>query len=120
MTERDAKQEIIENGIELGAGDFVDVEALKIAVKALDEIQAYRAIGTVEEIQSMKDHLLMVREMCKDYYAIGTIEECRTAVERMKPKKPIVQGLGQRYCPSCGCGGANYLYCGRCGQKLGE
>ena len=35
MTAQKALKDIIQNGIELGAGDYVDVEALKIAVKAL-------------------------------------------------------------------------------------
>lgn len=40
------------------------------------------------------------------------------ALEKQIAKKPIVQGLGQRYCSVCGCGGANHQYCARCGQKL--
>ena len=36
MTWEHALQEIIENGINLGAGDYVDVDALKMAVIALD------------------------------------------------------------------------------------
>ena len=35
MTAQEALKDIIQSGIELGAGDYVDVEALKIAVKAL-------------------------------------------------------------------------------------
>lgn len=73
MTVEEALKEIVENGIELGAGDYVDVKALKVARKAL---------------------------------------------EKQIAKKPIVRGLGQRYCSVCGCGGANHQYCGRCGQKL--
>ena len=41
------------------------------------------------------------------------------ALEKQIAKKPIVQGLGQRYCPVCKCGGADHQYCARCGQKLG-
>ena len=46
-----------------------------------------------------------------EYEAIGTIEECRTAVERMKPKKPtdIVMAKDRKICvgrigkcPNCG------------------
>ena len=36
MTYEEAKNDLIESGIGLGAGDFVDVEALKIAVVALE------------------------------------------------------------------------------------
>lgn len=37
MTYKEAKNDLIESGIRLGAGDFVDVEALKIAVVALEK-----------------------------------------------------------------------------------
>ena len=37
MNEQEAMRDIIEEGIELGAGDYVDVEALKVAVKALEK-----------------------------------------------------------------------------------
>lgn len=37
MTAKEAREDIIENGINLNAGDFVDVEALKIAVEALEK-----------------------------------------------------------------------------------
>lgn len=35
MTAQEAIKDIVENGIELGAGDYVDVEALKVAISAL-------------------------------------------------------------------------------------
>lgn len=37
MTAPEAIKDIVENGIELGAGDYVDVEALKVAVVALEK-----------------------------------------------------------------------------------
>lgn len=37
MTEQEALKDIIESGIELGAGDYVEVEALKVAVVALEK-----------------------------------------------------------------------------------
>ena len=38
-----------------------------------------------------------------DYNAIGTVEECRIAMERMKPKKPVVKyGCTYRCPPDCG------------------
>ena len=64
----------------------------EVAIKALEEIQQYRAIGTVEEFKALK--------------------------EKNEPKKPIIHGLGQRYCPVCKCGGADHFYCPNCGQKL--
>lgn len=35
MTKEEALNDIIENGINLGAGDFIDTEALKIAAEVL-------------------------------------------------------------------------------------
>lgn len=40
------------------------------------------------------------------------------AISKQIPQQPIIHGLGQRYCPVCKCGGANDLYCSKCGQKL--
>lgn len=77
--------------------------AKAVAVEALKEIQQYRSIGTVEE--------------------------CREAVEKMKPMKPIFDTGKTWIC--CVCHSADvttqdeygedngYLnYCGNCGQKL--
>lgn len=37
MTYEEALKDIIESGINLGAGDYVDPEALKVAAKALEK-----------------------------------------------------------------------------------
>ena len=78
-------------------------EALDIAIQSLEEIQKYRAIGT--------------------------LEECREAVEKMKPKKvqkiqipntSWTKAQTRFECPSC----HKYLnyrelsHCGLCGQRL--
>lgn len=38
MTYKEARDEIIENGVVLGAGDYVDLEALKVAADACDRL----------------------------------------------------------------------------------
>lgn len=54
--------------------------ALSMAISALKEIQQYREIGTVKE--------------------------CREAVEKQRPKKPVLRndnGKLRKSCPVCGC-----------------
>ena len=97
MTENEALKSIIEDGIELGAGDYVEFEALKIAVKALEEIQKYEEIGTVEE--------------------------CREAREKQKAKKykkiHPCKSVNYYQCPCCnGLLHINENFCGECGQAI--
>lgn len=80
-------------------------ELMEMAIKALEEVQKYRAIGTPEE--------------------------CRAAVEKQTAKKPDYEGDGYAdghlvydtwICPCCGkhyeVDYDNYNYCPDCGQKL--
>lgn len=104
MTENEAIEEL-QNSIDLAkmcTQNYErkrEIQGYEMAIKALEEIQQYRAIGTVEE--------------------------CREAIEKQKSKKPTEQyrlgtsGRGGK-CPSC----KHYLdrsvdamYCD-CGQKL--
>lgn len=104
MTENEAIEEL-QNSIDLAkmcTQNYErkrEIQGYEMAIKALEEIQQYRAIGTVEE--------------------------CREAIEKQKSKKPTEQyrlgtsGRGGK-CPSC----KHHLdrsvcamYC-ECGQKL--
>ena len=73
-------------------------EAKTVAVHALEEIQLYRAFGRPEE--------------------------CRAAVEKQKPKKPVMDGyccFESYECPTCHHDISNeQKYCDKCGQKLGD
>ena len=84
-----------------------DRDAFTTAISALEEIQQYRKIGTVEE--------------------------CREAVERQKPKMPDYEGDGYAdgemvydtwICPNCGkkyeVDYDNYKHCPNCGQAIDE
>lgn len=70
--------------------------AIEEAIKALKEIQQYRKIGTVEE--------------------------CREAVEKQKPKKPVLRndnGKLRKSCPVCGCFFSPLSRsCPKCGQAI--
>ena len=79
------------------------LEAIEMGRKALEEIQAYRAIGTVEEFKALK--------------------------EKNEPKKPIERFTGSEWVCECpACRGItetpqeqiveSIQYCAWCGQKL--
>lgn len=99
MTEKEAK-EILE---EIKALDdsiyqynISYLESLEVAIKALEEIQQYRSIGTVEEY--------------------------REAVEKQKAKKPVkYDNCGNKCvadrCPNC-FEIASGKYCENCGQRI--
>ena len=108
-------------------------ESIDMAIKALEEVQQYRAIGTVEELKAASKYLQLVKkhgtvgkaiDACAEYEGIGTVEECREAMEKQRRK--IVKNqygtnyvLKAGYCPVCGCGvTARWDYCQCCGQKL--
>ena len=79
---------------------------LDVAITALEEIQQYRAIGTVEEFSSalvdvkklsrlyekLNDQEVSEYRKLSKYEAIGTVKECRKARKRRKAKKPIKHG----------------------------
>ena len=112
-----------------------EIQACEVAVKALEEVQQYRAIGTAEELQAMKEHggftgveLAQIETGLKklqEYEAIGTPEECRVAVEKQHADKPLYQGYVY-VCPSCNSRvtiGSKFIrpgakFCEDCGQKL--
>lgn len=110
MTEKEAIQALrLEGGIEI-SGNMRRIteffEGLDTAIKALEEIQHYREIGTVEE--------------------------CRAAVEKQKPKNPDYVGDGcdkdgkiiydTWICPYCGeryeVDYDDYEHCPKCGQVI--
>lgn len=115
--------------------------ALSVAIKALEEVQQYRAIGTVEELKSLKENgaftgeelaqLAAMQMWLRDYEKIGTVEECQAAVEKQSAKRPDLEGDGYAdghlvydtwICPNCGkhyeVDYDNYDYCPDCGQKI--
>ena len=126
-------------------GGFDDTEsdfgqALTMAISALEEIQQYREIGTVEECKELasivnmaeKNELAKVIDEWLKYSKIGTVEECREAREKQKPKEIYhqkwngIDGVPYDLCPTCennlcttGVFARNKMnYCEKCGQKL--
>ena len=89
--------------------------------------EEYKAIGTPEELQDMKNDYAEALSDWRQYRKIGTLEECRAAMEKQTAKK--VKSIsqvkdGDSYvgligrCPCCGdILEEDTVYCD-CGQKL--
>lgn len=82
MTEQEAIK-IIKHKVGRFQNDMIN-DALDVAIKALEEVQQYRAIGTVEGyervIESSIENYNLYREYkekVQEYRTIGTVEECR-------------------------------------------
>lgn len=108
-----------------GDDDLACREVARYAIEALKEVQRYQLIKDVT--------IGEIAEALKAFSEIGTVEECRKAVEKQKPKKPIPINYqdyadkidnaeffeGSYFCPNCGTVLRSGSYCNRCGQKLG-
>ena len=91
MTENEAIEALkLEGGIEI-TGRPIRVaqffEGIDLAIKALEEVQQYRAIGTPEELQDMKNNYFEALSDWRQYRKIGTLEECRAAVEQLENER---------------------------------
>lgn len=100
MTENEAIKEI-KCWLNVYAGSRIApemVQATGMAIKALEEVQQYREIGTPEE--------------------------CRAAVEKQTAKKDITyRGTNRADCPACGATVRGIdapfgNWCSKCGQRL--
>lgn len=124
------------------------VEAHKLAIKALEEVQHWHTSVINPKIKNVfansstqichncdhKDEYIEELEAeVEEYRTIGTPEECRAAVEKQTAKKVVSfeyhNGTINYGCPVCKwkiiskingewCCGTFNEYCDRCGQKL--
>lgn len=97
MNEQEAKQELVMAQDRLYLMSHMDdnrIKAFRMAYEALEEIQQYRALGTVEEL--------------------------REAKEKQIAKKVIKWADGTEHCPCCDLDNSaiGYGVCIDCGQKL--
>ena len=95
-----------------------------------EAIEALRLINTSrvhpfyswEEMAEVRDIAISALEEIQQYREIGTVEECREAVEKQKPKKPILRndnGKLRKSCPVCGCFFSPLSRsCPKCGQAI--
>ena len=82
------------------------------AISVLKMIETHGSLPT-----NAKDEAIKALEEVQQYRAIGTPEECREAMEKMKPKKTAIEAIKVHICPVCGFSGI-YDYCGNCGQRV--
>ena len=117
-------------------------ESKDMATQALEEIQQYMAIGTVEELKKIEEsfnvisdkvwnYILAGKELLERYEAIGTIEEFKALKEKSVAKEPDYEGDGcwdghvvidTWICPNCEkhyeVDYDDYDYCPNCGQHI--
>ena len=134
MTENEAIEILKENQLEhyhIDIGEYkeIDIAVRKMAIKAIDELQQYRAIGTVAEIKSIIQCNLAEHDRLSAFDRIGTIEEFKALKEKNLAKKPEVDEFdyGEGFvCGEC----ESFLhyvdddehirtnYCCHCGTKI--
>ena len=115
------------------------VLAMELAVKALEEVQQYREIGTVEQFERAKamenvygqvkwERDVAISQLEEIGVGLGQkMEELKALKEKNEPKKPIitskVEDCEYMRCTNCNLttvlyGGMRPVYCANCGQKL--
>lgn len=148
MTDQEAIERIYSK---LMDGTPKDKEACDIAIDAFEKSYHYREMERrLKAVYGDCDNLLetVVEGFCRHsgidigtpvksrlltdedvdkwdaYRAIGTVEECWEAVEKQKPKKPILRddnGKLRKSCPVCGCFFSPLSRsCPKCGQAIDE
>ena len=116
MTENESKT----GNVAIVGGGRGSGKIMKIQLDLLKELEAYRALGTVEEIQKAIEGLPLHQvehKLLQEYQNIGTVRGCRVAVERMKTKSRVVEA-GMYYCCTCRRLAEESGHCRFCGQSL--
>ena len=84
-----------------------EIQGYEMAIQALEEVQKYRKIGTVEECRAWKEKQNAKKIISFDYNN-GTVNYgCPVC------KRKIISKIDGKWC-----GGTFNEYCDRCGQKL--
>lgn len=92
--------------------------------KNCDECDLLYMQGTSGQHKEVIEMAITALEEVQQYHAVGTVEECKAAVEKTKIKKPVRDeyfGFVNYECPNCHHEVSNVQkYCDKCGQKLGN
>ena len=106
--------------------------ALKVIIDLLQELEEYRAIGTIDECKSNKvlsdkrfEYIFDGIDLLEAYKSIGTLEEFTILKEKSIPKKPdekikligLSKGGKCPTCQKCVNNHNHWPFC-ECGQKL--
>ena len=108
-------------------------EEIKKVINGLNFLKEKLYNGIYADRLDCIDSAIYALKEIQQYREIGTVEECREAVEKQIPKKPIPINYqdyadkidnaeffeGSYFCPNCGTVLRSGSYCNRCGQKLG-
>lgn len=131
MTENEAKAMRWIKNIRDDAVETLDLlypgrkEKTETIIDVFEELERYRAIGTIEFLTDMKSNYVEVLSDLRQYQKIGTVEECREAREMTrkycKPKylgENIGIGCREGMC-ECGTVVRSYeKFCSDCGFEL--
>lgn len=79
--------------------------------------------GAPKEVDVACDMAINALEEIQQYRSIGTVEECRAAVEKQRAKKPILsapcKSINYYLCPNCGkILPINKPFCSECGSAV--
>ena len=108
---------------------LIDANSFKRFLQALCKAGApyHEVIQLLDKEPTANSDDRELSEELEQYRAIGTLEECQAAVEKMKPKKVVIKNR-MPYCPCCGTKattdtGDSFVdygldYCNECGQKI--
>lgn len=111
-----------------------ELEALNIAIESMEEVEQYRALGTVEELKEARE----MNKNCTIEQLTGVecsynetgCSDCKgkqallEAMEKQIPIKIKEIHVDEYYCPACGvelnCNDAKVedKYCSECGQRF--
>lgn len=106
MTENEAIKRVREFGLRHAIGklphSWLAVQAFETAILALEEIQQYRALGTVEELREAREKQ-RIKEPLIQRVSKGIIYKCPCCKKIFaETYKNFKRGYIPKYCETCG------------------